>query len=98
MTIDQIKSFCSISVCGSFTIAAHKLFRSQPAISNQIKLLEEELGEKLFIRVRPKFHEGGIILTSAGETFLPYAQQILELQEEARRMVRGNGDEQLNSV
>ncbi len=89
MTIDQIRSFYTIFICGSFTITAMKLFRSQPAISNQIRLLEDELGAKLFIRVKPQFHERGIILTSAGETFLPYAKQILELQEEARQMVQG---------
>ena len=88
VTIEQIRSFCAVNVCGSFTIAAESLYKTQPAISTQIKLLEEELGQKLFHRARPQWRE--ISLTPAGEDLLPYARQILELQEEATKKIKKN--------
>ena len=57
----QLEYFLCIAQTGSFTKASHKLFLTQPALSKQIRLLEEELGTLLFIR-RPH----GIRLTPEG--------------------------------
>ncbi|ONI67183.1 LysR family transcriptional regulator [Kribbella sp. ALI-6-A] len=55
-----------------FTAAARRLYVSQPALSNQIRRLEAQLGAQLFER-SPR----GVTLTAAGEAFLPHAQSAL---------------------
>ena len=62
MDFYQLRSFCEIARQGSFTRAADKLFLTQPALSLQVKALEEELGEALFERVPNRLR-----LTVAGE-------------------------------
>ena len=52
MDYDQIGSFLEVAKLQSFSRAAEKLFRTQPAISAQVRLLEQECGEKLFDRWR----------------------------------------------
>ena len=71
MELSEIEAFVTISRAGGFTRAAGILHLSQPAISRRIELLERELGAPVFERL-----PGGIRLTQAGESFLPYAQQI----------------------
>ncbi|MDP9158811.1 MAG: LysR family transcriptional regulator [Acidobacteriota bacterium] len=73
MEIHQLRYFCAVVECGSFTKAAKQANVSQPSLSQQIIKLELELGIKLFDR----FH-GQVGLTSAGETFLVKAQSILK--------------------
>jgi len=60
-------------------LAAEKLFRTQPAISTQVRMLEEELGEKLFDRIGKK-----VCLTQAGELLFGYAERLLRLHDEAK--------------
>ncbi|GAB3813299.1 LysR family transcriptional regulator [Kribbella italica] len=55
-----------------FTAAARRLYVSQPALSNQIRRLENQLGAQLFER-SPR----GVTLTAAGDAFLPHAQSAL---------------------
>ena len=52
MELNQLRGFYEIAREHSFTRAADKLFLTQPAISLQVKALEEELGEMLFERTR----------------------------------------------
>ena len=68
MELYQIKTFIKVAEEKNLTRAAEKLFTSQPAISAQIKQLEEELGTQLFNRT-PK----GMILTSKGKVLLDLA-------------------------
>src|SRR6267142_380215 len=63
MDFDQLTTFIEIAKLGSFSRAGQKLFRSQPAVSAQVRQLEQEYGEKLFDRGRKS-----VRLTSAGET------------------------------
>ena len=48
MDYDQLNSFLEVARLQSFSLAAERIFRTQPAISAQIRLLEQECGEKLF--------------------------------------------------
>jgi DNA-binding transcriptional LysR family regulator len=82
MTLDQIRNFYEVAVHRSFTLAAQKLFRTQPAISTQVRMLEEELGEKLFDRIGKK-----VCLTQAGELLFGYAERLLRLHDEAKLAV-----------
>jgi DNA-binding transcriptional LysR family regulator len=79
MNLDQIRNFYEVAVHKSFTQAAEKLYRTQPAISTQVRMLEEELGEKLFDRIGKK-----VCLTEAGELLFGYAERMLRLHDEAK--------------
>lgn len=72
MEIRQLKYFVGIAECGSFSEASRKFFLSQSAISQQIKLLEEELGTTLFLR-----DSRNVSLTESGELLLPLAKDLL---------------------
>ena len=82
MDFDQLASFLEVAKQQSFSRAAQKLFRTQPAISAQIRLLEQECGEKLFDRSGKK-----ISLTLAGETLLDYAQRLHQLHRDALQAI-----------
>ena len=79
MEIRHIKYFIKITESMSFTQAAKDLYIAQPAISQQIAELEEELGVKLFSRAKRQ-----IELTDAGKIFLSKAQRILQDLEKAK--------------
>ena len=83
MEIRQFTYISMVAECGSFTKAAAKLFITQPALSNYINKLEEELGVRLFDRtVTP------VKLTYAGEQYLEYAKNGLILVEGLQRKMR----------
>src|SRR5688500_9459445 len=73
MEIRQIEAFVAVAEMGSFTAAGERVNLTQSTISQQIKALEEELGEALFVR-------GGrsVRLTDAGEELLPRARLVLD--------------------
>jgi DNA-binding transcriptional LysR family regulator len=85
MEIYQLKAFLAVARVGHLTRAAEQLHITQPAVSKQIKALEEELGVMLFDRLPT-----GMALTSAGQTLLPYAERALfdamELISTAKRL------------
>jgi DNA-binding transcriptional LysR family regulator len=95
MTIDEIEAFVSIARLGGFARAAEALHRSQPAISRRIEMLEEQLRTSIFERVR-----GGVLLTAAGRSFLPYAEAALASLKDGTEAVRGleRGEHGLVSV
>ncbi|WP_420224471.1 LysR family transcriptional regulator [Pigmentiphaga litoralis] len=72
MEIYQLRSFVTVARLGNLTRAAEALHVTQPAVTAQIKALEEELGVTLFDR-RP----GRIVLTRTGEMLVPDADHIL---------------------
>ena len=82
MDFDQLTTFIEIAKLGSFSRAGQKLFRSQPAVSAQVRQLEQEYGEKLFDRGRKS-----VRLTSAGETLFEYAVRMANLRAESQRAV-----------
>jgi len=79
----ELKSFIAIAETGSFSQAAERVFKSQSALSLQIKRLEAELGCSLFNREPRK-----VSLTPEGELFLGYARRIMKLQWEAYSRLR----------
>ncbi len=78
LPIDQLRSLVTIADTNSFTQAAEKLYRTQPALSLQIKKLEERVGTPLLER-----NGRNISVTEAGRVLVDYARRILELNEEA---------------
>ncbi len=78
LPIDQLRSLVTISETNSFTVAAGRLFRTQPALSLQIKKLEERVGMPLLNR-----NGRTIVVTEAGKVLVDYARRILDLNEEA---------------
>lgn len=87
MELRQLKYFVGVAEELHFGKAARKLFVTQSALSQQIKLLELELGAELFIGIqRSKWHK--VELTEAGGLFLLDAQRILQLSEKAIDNVR----------
>ena len=82
MDYDQLASFLQVAKLQSFSRAAEKLYRTQPAISAQVRLLEQECGEKLFDRSGKR-----VLLTPAGEILLGYAEKLLEMQKEALQAI-----------
>lgn len=79
MDLDQIHTFLEIVRLKSFSKAAQTCYRTQPAISAQVRQLEQELNTSLFDRLGTR-----IALTPAGRIFSEYAQQILELRKQAQ--------------
>jgi len=72
MDFDQLETFLEVARHASFSRAAEKRFRTQPAISSQIRGVEEEVGAKLFDR-----SGGKVSLTAAGKAFLKYVEETL---------------------
>ncbi len=93
MELRQLKYFAGVAEQLHFGNAARRLFISQPALSQQIKLLEAELGVELFVGIsRNKLHK--VELTDAGRIFLDDARRILQLSDKAVRNVRQVGAKQ----
>lgn len=76
LSIDQLRSFVEIVDVRSYTKAAENLYRTQPALSMQMKRLEEQVGTKIFVRDGKQ-----VTVTEAGQVLLTYARRILALNE-----------------
>ncbi len=73
MDIHQLYYFVQVAECGSYSVASHKLFVSQPALSKAVKRLEEELGFSFFYTYQKKQW-----LTDAGQVFYEKAIHLLK--------------------
>jgi DNA-binding transcriptional LysR family regulator len=78
MTFEDLRVFATVASERSFSRAARKLRRTQPAVSQAIRRLEESLGERLIDR---SLRDG--TLTDAGDLLLDYATRLLRLADEA---------------
>jgi len=78
-----LRIFYSVAKNSSVTLATKELFLTQPAVSIQIHLLEEDYGVKFFSRFGR-----GIKLTEEGEMLLSYAEKIFNLSDEADEALR----------
>jgi DNA-binding transcriptional LysR family regulator len=84
MDFDQLQAFLEVARLKSFSRAALQVFRTQPAVSAQIRQLEEEVGARLFDR-----SPGKVALTEAGRLFHATAQQLMRVRQEG---LQGIGD------
>jgi DNA-binding transcriptional LysR family regulator len=89
----ELRAFLAVVTEGSFSRAAARLQRTQPAISLAVRRLESELGQRLFDRTS---NPG--TLTAAGTVLRDYADRILRLSEEAESSVREIDDLQRGRV
>ena len=78
MDFDQLETFIEVARLSSFSRAAEKRFRTQPAISSQIRSLEEEVGAKLLDR-----SGGKVSITASGKLFLKFAEDTLDARKAA---------------
>lgn len=93
MDINQLEVLIAVASERGFSRAADKLYRTQPAISQAIRRLEEEMGEPLFDR---SSKDG--TLTASGQVLLKYAQQIINLRRDAKLAVKELKDLQRGKV
>jgi DNA-binding transcriptional LysR family regulator len=88
MNFQHLQTFCAVLTEKSMTAAAQKLYLTQPAVSQQIKQLEEEMGAELLVRgvrqVKP---------TSEGQLLYEYSQRILSLVAQAKVAIQTVGAE-----
>lgn len=86
--IRKIETFLCAAEAENFSEAAKQLHLSQPAVSHQIKLLEQELEVRLFIRTN-----SGLKLTEAGRLLLPWARRLLHDMHDLKDMMASVQDE-----
>lgn len=86
MDFDQLTTFLEVAKLGNFSRAGQKVYRSQSAVSVQIRQLEQEYGAKLLDRSGKT-----VRLTPAGEVLLSYVKQLLALRSESLRAVADQG-------
>ena len=83
ISLEYYKIFYYVGKCGSITVAAHELALSQPAVSQGLKLLEDSIGTKLFVRT-PK----GVQFTAEGETLYAYVARGYEAIRQGEKLLK----------
>jgi DNA-binding transcriptional LysR family regulator len=86
--LELLRSFVSVVDAGGFTRAGERVHRTQSTVSQQIRRLEEDVGQPLLDRSGKD-----VTPTEAGERLLSYARRLLALAEEARDVMARPGDE-----
>lgn len=85
MDFKQLRAFLTVAETGNVTRAAEMLSLVQPAVSRQLRLLEEDVGAELFDRERH-----GMALTEAGRTLIGYARRAMLELDRARAEIDGS--------
>src|ERR1700751_1841693 len=88
LDLELLRSFVSVVDAGGFTRAGERVHRTQSTVSQQIKRLEEDVGQALLIRSGKD-----VTPTEAGERLLSYARGLLVLAEEGRGVLTRPGNE-----
>jgi DNA-binding transcriptional LysR family regulator len=88
LDLELLRSFVSVVDAGGFTRAGERVHRTQSTVSQQIKRLEDDLGQPLLNRTARD-----VTPTEAGERLLSYARRLLALAEEARDVLARPGNE-----
>src|SRR5215813_9849267 len=88
LDLDLLRSFVSVVDAGGFTRAGERVHRTQSTVSQQIRRLEDDLGQMLLNRKGKE-----VTPTEAGERLLSYARRLLSLAEEARDVLTRPGNE-----
>ena len=87
MDIRVLRYFLAVAREQSYSVAAERLYLSQPTLSRQLKELEEELGKTLLIRSNK-----GVTLTEEGMILRKRAEEIVELLDKAEQEVKNSSD------
>ncbi len=82
LNLNQLRAFYVASTCGSISLAAERLFISQPAVSMQIKAMEEQFCTRLLIRKKR-----GLELTETGQKVFEISEKIFGLVDEVERLL-----------
>jgi DNA-binding transcriptional LysR family regulator len=95
MNTSYYRNFITVVECGNISNAATKLLIAQPALSNQLKNIENMIGTKLFIR-----HPRKLELTEAGKVFYDTARNVLQIEENMQTEIHNvlSGDSGLLKV
>ena len=88
LDLELLRSFVSVVDAGGFTRAGERVHRTQSTVSQQIKRLEEDVGQPLLVRSGKD-----VTPTEAGERLLSYARRLLALAEEARDVLARPGND-----
>lgn len=86
LNLSQLQTFVTVASEGSMTAAADKLYLTQPAVSQQMKNLEDELGVELIVRGAKQ-----IKMTAQGEVLYDHAKKILSLVQQAEVSIKSVG-------
>ena len=86
MDFDQLVTFLEVAKLGSFSRAGQKVFRSQSAVSAQIRQLEQAYGDRLLDRSGKD-----VTLTPAGRALFAYAERMLQMRDESLLAVADQG-------
>lgn len=84
LDMDALRTLLMAQQLGTLNRAAERIGRSQSAVSQQMRKLEEQVGEPLFQR-----SGRGLALTEAGNLLVSYARRLLDINDEAVRAIRG---------
>lgn len=93
MTLTQLRYFLAVVRHGSISVAAQHIHVAQPALSQRLKQLEEELGEALLVR-----HSRGVSLTQAGEYLYAQAKEIVQRVDTLGQTFRSSQDNPFGRV
>ena len=93
MELRHLRYFAAVAAHGSFNRAAGSLHLTQPALSRQVKDLEDELGVPLFVRGK-----NAVTLTGAGALFYEEARDLLARADQAIQRVRGDARNEILRV
>lgn len=93
MNFQQLSTFCTVVSEGSMTAAAEKLYLTQPAVSQQIRNLEEEVGCELLLRGVRKVKP-----TLQGQLLFDYARKILHLTQQAQVALQAMSTELMGDI
>ncbi len=86
LNLSQLQTFVMVAAEGSMTAAADKLFLTQPAVSQQMKNMEDDLGVELIVRGSKQ-----IKMTAQGEILYEHAKKILSLAQLAEVSIKSIG-------
>lgn len=87
LNLSFLQSFLAVATSGSFTVAAKKLFITQPAVSQHIHALEKELGVKLFMR-----RGRGIALTDEGKYLKKKTEELMQTLQDLQASLQDRNE------
>src|SRR3990170_6921040 len=93
MNPHHLRTFLSVRKHRNYTRAAEEVFLTQPAVSRQMRQLEEKLGVRLFEQIGKTLH-----LTDAGETLAVEAEKLLGAMERTAEAVRSHRSAERGSI